>query len=225
MPSRFNKSSVDVEALLGRVDIVEVIGRFLPLILVVVSWPGGGKAVDKADWSPLAGRKVLGWADCDGKRERLTPLEKAAGLTQADKPLLSVEKQPGVMAMTKVGGHVLAQGGRWWDVVIPAPGAKPDGWDIADAIAEGLRGQALADHIRANLIEHKPSLPAEPAFTPTEAGAGRDRKEPWIPGLIWGRDGLKNCLSNVYQILAHRPERRGGKIGQQATRHQTSGVL
>ncbi len=172
--------------------------------LVVVSWPGGGKAVDKADWSPLAGRKVGGWADCDAKRSRLTPQDKADGLSQADKPLLPAEKQPGVMAMAKVGTHVLAEGGRFWDVAIPEAGAKPDGWDVADAIAEGLRGGDLAAHIRGALTERKPAPP--PA---TEAGAGRERKEPWIPGLIWGRDGLRNCLSNVYQVLAHRPEWRG----------------
>lgn len=32
---------------------------------VVVSWPGGANAVDKADWSPLAGREVTLWPDLD----------------------------------------------------------------------------------------------------------------------------------------------------------------
>lgn len=174
--------------------------------LVVVSWPGGGKAVGKADWSPLAKRKAGGWADCDAKRERLTPADREAGIIDLSKPLLPEEKQPGVMAMAKIGELVLAQSGRWWDVKIPAPGEKPDGWDVADAIDEGLRGGELAEHVRKNLTERKTS---EPASTPTEADAGKERKGPFIPGLIWGRDGLKNCLSNVYQILAHRPEWKG----------------
>lgn len=174
--------------------------------VVVVSWPGGGKAVGKADWAPLAGRKAGGWADCDAKRERLTPADREAGMIELSKPLLPEEKQPGVMAMAKIGEIALAQGGRWWDVKIPLPSEKPDGWDVADAIEEGLRGGDLAEHVRKNLVERKAP---EPASTPTDAGAGKEKKGPFIPGLIWGRDGLKNCLSNVYQILAHRPEWKG----------------
>lgn len=171
--------------------------------LVVVSWPGGGKAVGKADWRPLAGRKAGGWADCDAKRERLTKAEREAKVAEDSKPLLPVEKQPGVMAMEKIGALVLAQGARWWDMTIPLPGEKPDGWDVADAIDEGLRGADLAAHVRTQLVERDAPETISP---PTEAGAGRENKGPYIPGLIWGRDGLKNCLSNVYQILAHRPE-------------------
>lgn len=178
--------------------------------LVVVSWPGGGKAVDKAGWARLAGRKVLGWADSDAKRERLTPAERSAGMIEMSKPLLPEEKQPGVVAMRKVGDHVLAVGGRWWDVTIPAPGAEPDGWDIADAIAEGLRGGALAEHIRGSLTERKAALPAETAPPPADAGAGKAEKSAvWIPDLIYKKGELAACLSNVYQILAHRPEWRG----------------
>jgi putative DNA primase/helicase len=33
--------------------------------LAVVSWPGGGKATGKVDWSPLTGRKVAIWPDAD----------------------------------------------------------------------------------------------------------------------------------------------------------------
>lgn len=33
---------------------------------VVVSWWGGGNAIEKTDWSPLIDRHVVGWADNDG---------------------------------------------------------------------------------------------------------------------------------------------------------------
>lgn len=179
--------------------------------LVVVSWPGGGKAVGKVDWSPLANRKVGGWADCDAKRAPLTRAEREAtpddvarAAVQAEKPLLPVHKQPGVAAMNKIASAVMAAGGRWWDISIPAPGEKPDGWDIADAIAEGMAGQKLAGYIRDNLQQRE--LP--PAAT--SAGAGKknktSKKETWIPDLIWGRDVLKSCMQNVYQILANAPE-------------------
>lgn len=44
----------------------------------VVTWPGGGKAVKKADWRPLAGRKVIAWPDADAKRVPLTKAERDA---------------------------------------------------------------------------------------------------------------------------------------------------
>ncbi len=178
--------------------------------LVVVSWPGGGKAVDKVDWSPLQGRKVMGWADCDAKRERLTPAERTAGVSELSKPLLPEEKQPGVDAMAKVAAHALALGCRWWDVKIPAPGEKPDGWDIADAIEAGLKGVDLADFLRANAVERKP---AELSSTHSKAGAGQERNggapRIYIPELIFRKGELASCLSNVYQILAHHPAWKG----------------
>jgi putative DNA primase/helicase len=177
--------------------------------LAVISWPGGGKAVGKVDLSPLAGRKAGGWADCDAKRERLTPAEREEGMQEGTKPLLPPEKQPGVMAMMRIGQDVLALGARWWDVKIPAPGEKPDGWDIADAIDEGLRGEELANFIRGNLVERHIAAPAEPSSTPPKAGASKVESAPFIPELIWRKGELSSCLSNVYQILAHHPAWRG----------------
>lgn len=176
---------------------------------VVMSWPGGGKAVDKADWTPLAGRNVAGWADCDAKRERLTPEERDAGMVAESKPLLPVDKQPGVIAMRKVGEHVIAGGGLWRDVTIPVPGEKPDGWDIVDAIGEGLRGAELVEFIRNNLTDRHAAPVADVASTPSKARAGKVEDTPYIPDLVWRKGELASCLSNVYQILLHHPKWRG----------------
>ena len=50
---------------------------------------------------------------------------------------------------------------------------------------------------------------SETSSTPTgaRAGGGGDGggKPPRIPHLVWGRDGLKACLSNVFQVLLHHP--------------------
>ena len=127
--------------------------------VVVVCWPGGGKAVDKIDFSPLAGRSVILWPDCDAKRERLTPDERAAGIDPMSKPLLPEADQPGVQAMTRVAEKLLALGCRVREVAIPAPGEKADGWDVADAVAEGLRGAALAAYIRSNFRAPRVSVP------------------------------------------------------------------
>ncbi len=208
--------------------------------LAVVSWPGGGKAVKKADFSPLYGRRVILWADCDAKRVVLTKPEKdaltkageEAGLdasaikasiaaAQAEKPLLEEPEQPGVMTMAQIAELLLEHGCDVWRVKIPAPGEKDDGWDIADAVAEGLTGSALADHIRANSArlaqawEGEEALPADDGghFDAPPAGAGSGDGGGWSRSWrreLQERDGrLIDCRENVYTILKHHPEWRG----------------
>jgi putative DNA primase/helicase len=70
---------------------------------VVVTWPAGAMAADKADWTPLAGRKVLLWPDAD---------------------------EPGVKAMQRVAQII---GPLAAEVKIVDVNGQPDGWDAADA--------------------------------------------------------------------------------------------
>lgn len=107
---------------------------------VCISWPGGAKAVNKIDWSPLADRAVYAWADCDAQRVKLTQSEMTAGVDPGTKPLLTEYKQPGMQAMLRIKALVEAMngGGQFHIVDIPAPGGKPSGWDVADAIDEGM---------------------------------------------------------------------------------------
>lgn len=208
--------------------------------LAVVSWPGGGKAVKKADFAPLYGRKVMLWADCDGKQVPLTKAEKDA-LTQAGKdaglddaaikatieaaqsakPLLDEAEQPGVKTMAQIAEQLLENGCDVWNVRIPLPGEKPDGWDIADAVVGGLTGSALADHIRANVVrlaqawEGEEGIPAESGghFDPPPAGAGHGDDGGWSRSWrreLLRRDGkLIDCRENIYLMLRHHPEWRG----------------
>ena len=113
-----------------------------PGVYCVASWPGGCKAWKKAGWAPLAGCTVLAWADCDAKREPLTPAERKATpdkaaqqvLLQA-KPLLPADQQPGMLAMLGIGALLRdAHGCTVQLLPIPEPGAVPDGWDCGDAI-------------------------------------------------------------------------------------------
>lgn len=114
---------------------------------VVVSWPGGGKATHKADWSPLYGRIVFAWADCDAKREKVP---KGSGVDPASMPILPEEEQPGIVAMAKIREIVLvaAPETEFYLVDIPKPGDKPDGWDIADAVMDGFGRDELQVFIR-----------------------------------------------------------------------------
>lgn len=180
--------------------------------LAVLSWVGGCNGVGKADFGSLAERsvkKAILWPDCDAKRERLTKEEKAAGVDPLSKPLLPENKQPGTKAMAQVAEQLLALGYKVWRVRIPAPGEKPDGWDIADAIEDGWAQSALEETLKASELLATHAEPSEPVSTPTEADAGEGAKRPFIPGLVFGRDGLKACMANVYQILKYSPEWRG----------------
>lgn len=216
--------------------------------LVVVSWPGGGKAVKKVDWSPLFGRKVIQWADCDAKRVPLKPEEveaiiddgRLAGMpagkdrtaivkelteknkqaladAQVAKPLLPEADQPGVKTMAQIAAILLEHGSQVWQTKIPAPGAKPDGWDVADAVAEGLTGDALAEFLRGNLTplaaaSEGVEMPSEDTSTPQGAGAAEDSKggrkrAGWEKGLIWKErgGGPEDCRENVFLILSRHP--------------------
>ncbi|NMG64904.1 hypothetical protein GPA19_08090 [Azoarcus indigens] len=117
---------------------------------VPACWSGGSNAVFKADWSALAGRTVLIWPDCDAQHEKLTPVEKAAGIDPKSKPLLPETKQPGVKAAESIAAVLLALSppAKVRIVAIPAPGEKPAGWDIADALEEGWSAEDLKAFMR-----------------------------------------------------------------------------
>lgn len=135
----------------------------LGMDLRVLCWSGGCKAVDKADWSPLVGRNVLLWPDADSQHEALTREQSKELRELADdtaraefqaalnKPLLPAEKQPGMAAMLRVAEILTAQDCAVSMVQIPPPGTWPDGYDIADALADGGElvdvAQALADAV------------------------------------------------------------------------------
>lgn len=181
-------------------------------VLVSVSWPGGSKAVDKADWLPLAGRKVVLWPDCDAQTHKHT------------QELLPEWSQPGWMAANKIAGILTTLGCKVWTVRIPAPGDRNGGWDVADAIAEGLTGEALASWVRERLEPYEP--PGEPApgkSAARKAGAGgwdeagcdaaddaEQAPRNWQRTLLYTQKGeLATCLSNVHDILLNSPEWQG----------------
>jgi putative DNA primase/helicase len=107
--------------------------------LLVVTWPGGCKAVERADWSLLAGRKVVGWPDCDSQ------VDKRSGR------MLAYAAQPGMRAMLRIAELVDQHGGAMRVVAVPMPGQIANGWDMADAESEGWTGERALAFLREHL--------------------------------------------------------------------------
>jgi hypothetical protein len=120
----------------------------------VVCWPGGGNAVGKVDWSPLTGRRLIFWPDFDAKKYKENHPRAGQLMDWAD--------QPGPKAMLKIieavrNNIAVAR-------IIPhQPGVRPDGWDCADAAAEGWdRDQFLAFIKQKNVDALAPPAAADP---------------------------------------------------------------
>ena len=118
----------------------------------VATWPSGCKAIDKADWQPLRGRTVVLWPDADAV---------------------------GREAMAKLAGRLLALGCSV--TVVNVPTDKPEGWDLADALAEGWQptraAAAVENHGRAVEL---PEAPPEPETVPEPGAAtGSPQTQPF----------------------------------------------
>lgn len=180
---------------------------------VPVSWPGGSKAIDKVDWSPLAGRKIYAWADCDAQREKLTRAEKDQGLDPLSKPLLPENEQPGMMAMLKVRDKLMAldPATEFHLVDIPKPGEKPAGWDVYDGIHEdGMNAAALTSFI----TKTRPALTlvadnSKQQSTAQTADAEEDESPKWVKYLLRKNGDIQPCLANVVDIIENDDRWKG----------------
>jgi uncharacterized protein (DUF927 family) len=104
---------------------------------VAVTSPGGARAAGKADWSPLAGRRVTIWPDRD-----------EAGAEYG--------RNVSVLARTAGASDVH---------VVDVPVDWPDGWDLADALPDGVDGDALRTMLDS-------ARPASAGTNPDSALAG-----------------------------------------------------
>lgn len=167
-----------------------------------VSWPGGCKTWNYAAWAWLQGRVVYLWPDCDAQHERLSKAEREAGVDKATKPLLDEKRQPGMQAMVHAGTELAARRGCTVHMCkIPKPGQVGDGWDIANAVAEGWDAEQLRAFIRGAVPFTPPGDEARAAAaisTPSIAAA-EDGGEGigWRKALIDGRDGAKPVRENA----------------------------
>ncbi len=130
---------------------VEVLGYFL------MTWDGGTSTVKKADWSVLENHpaKIVIWPDLDRQKDR-GGKESAPG------------KQPGMKAALYIKG--LFPDARLLDVYgAQDADDKTDGWDIFDAVAEGIDPVAYIDS--CSEFEVKPPAPEkEPQYRTEYSG-------------------------------------------------------
>jgi len=116
---------------------------------VVITWPSGCKAIDKADWSPLTGRRCVLWPDAD---------------------------DVGRQAMAKLAIKLLKAGANQVRIVHP-PADVPDGWDLADADWSAGAAAAYLKHNRSapiELPELAPEAEPEPVIEPEPLPDGND---------------------------------------------------
>lgn len=144
-----------------------------PGVYCVAGWPGGCKAWDKVAWEWLAGSTVIGWPDCDSKREQPTAKErkavegdeKALAALKTSKPYRPYNDQPGMKAMRSIGAVLRDTHGCTFSLLpIEQPGALLDGWDCKDAIeTDGWTfDQVQAFLARAYVLTDAPVQSAEP---------------------------------------------------------------
>jgi len=170
-----------------------------------VSWPGGSKAVDKVDWSWLAGLDVTAWADADAKRVRLSKAEEAAGVDPLSKPFLPLEKQGGYMAMAAILTRLKTEHGctvRLCPMQDPAVQTVPDGWDVADAIAEGW----TAEQVQAHFDAAQPFVPRDGAMA-EDIGHARAKSAP-APATAGAGLGFDPLAWRVHLICNNKGEIR-----------------
>lgn len=128
--------------------------------LIVVSWPGGGKAIKHVDWSPLSGRKLCLWPDADMKPYVDTHPRSGE--------LMPFDEQPGTVAMRSLYEAVKDH----CETVkfVRPPAGVPDGWGLADELPAGFN---LMAHMKTAILaaeQFAVSLPAVEAAPEVDDG-------------------------------------------------------
>jgi len=119
---------------------------------VAVSWPGGAQAPDKADWTPLEGRRVAVWPDNDA------PGRQAAA------------------AVVKAASAVLGASA----AVVAVPQDWPEGWDVADPLPDGTTRDDLRALLARALAEPQRAESAGDALRADVARAATMAHEDWL---------------------------------------------
>lgn len=156
-------------------------GELAPDFVAITS-PNGSKSAGKADWSPLKGRRVVIWRDAD-----------PAGLEYA-----------------KAAAPLILAAGAASVALLDPPDDAPQGWDAADALADGwptVRVLALVAGAKpVGGLAPRPAAAGRPAPTPApvdvapveDGGKRGPGRPPWHDTLLG--------LTEDY-ILWHTPKK------------------
>jgi uncharacterized protein (DUF927 family) len=144
--------------------VADAAGALFP-DMVTLTWPGGAMAVNKADWSPLRGRRVTIWPDNDDPGRRA-----AAAVAKAARD---------------VGAARVS--------VVQVPHDWPDRWDLADDPPEGAtvdtlramlaEAEAEVQHDGQHDAQAEPHDVLPPNFLMTRNGLflrQDDPEKPWV---------------------------------------------
>lgn len=102
----------------------------------VTTWCGGAQAIKKTDWSPLFRKRVLLWPDADRHLIKTPSDAEKHGLPIG--AVLPYDAQPGPAAMRQIAAMLAPHGGEIKALDVGIDGGRADGWDAADALAEGM---------------------------------------------------------------------------------------
>ena len=138
---------------------------------VVIGWCGGTNALPSTDWSVLKGRQVIIFPDADEVGDKC-----------AQDLLSRIYKDAEAV---KIVRHK----------------DKPKGWDIADAIDEGLDRAAIIEYIKQGVTETKPEPEALPA--PSDEPVV-DMDEPPVVPMAHDEFKLLGYTNNKYYFLRYK---------------------
>ena len=144
---------------------------------IVTTWPSGCKAIDKADWAPLTGRRIILWPDAD---------------------------QPGQQAMDRLAQLLLRLPVDRVQMVTP-PANAPEGWDLADATWTPEQAAAYIKTNISKPLELDPEAQLEqPELEPQPELDPEDQKVSAAPFKALGFDhGIYFYLpANTSQVIA-----------------------
>jgi putative DNA primase/helicase len=172
--------------------------RLLPSFVAVTS-PNGSKSAGKADWSPLRGREVTIWPDAD---------------------------TPGFEYARQVAKLARAAGARSAEIAKPPVDAK-DGWDAADALAEGWTPARAAELIAAagpaERIETNEAKPAYNENSDEPAGRRRTPQRDVLIGLTEAVELWHDANRTAYASLPVNDHRENWPVRSRDFRMWLSG--
>ena len=132
---------------------------------------GANAAVDKTDWSPLAGKAVLIWPDKD---------------------------KPGWAYAEAAAKAALAAGSTSCDILMP-PETRPEGWDAADALAEMFVERTDDDSPPFDVTGFLVAGQRMPVVRDMEAPVLEEAPGDLMEGVSWGtEDGIASAFTRRY---------------------------